>query len=91
MANAGTIAALAGRGDVVLQDRLNHASLLDGARLSGAKLQRYAHSDLDALENNLTAQEATRKTDRPDGVFSMDVISRRSRKSPVARNATTRG
>lgn len=72
MANVGTIAALAGRGDVVLQDRLNHASLLDGARLSGARLLRYAHSDLDALEEQLTTQDATRKLIATDGVFSMD-------------------
>lgn len=72
MANVGTIAALAGRGDVVLQDRLNHASLLDGARLSGARLLRYAHSDIDALEEQLATQDATRELIATDGVFSMD-------------------
>jgi len=44
MANIGVISALCQRNDLVLQDRLNHASLLDGARLSGAQLKRYAHT-----------------------------------------------
>ena len=44
-ANTGIIAALAGRGDVIFSDRLNHASIIDGALLSGAKLVRYPHND----------------------------------------------
>ncbi|RMG54137.1 MAG: 8-amino-7-oxononanoate synthase [Gammaproteobacteria bacterium] len=72
MANLGTIQALTGRGDLVLEDRLNHASLLDGALLSGARLQRYAHADTQDL-----ARRLQRAGDRPalvvsDGVFSMD-------------------
>ena len=45
MANVGVISALAARGEIILQDKLNHASLLDGARLSDATLQRYRHAD----------------------------------------------
>lgn len=77
MANLGVISALAGRGDRVLQDRLNHASLLDGAILSRATLQRYAHGDMDALEtllrrNSETAAAGTQSFIVTDGVFSMD-------------------
>jgi len=71
MANLGTIAALAGRGDSVIGDRLNHASLIDGARLSGARIQRYRHADPADL-----AAQLERAPGRPlvitDGVFSMD-------------------
>ncbi len=70
-ANLGVIAALTGRGDWVLEDRLNHASLLDGARLAGARLKRYPHKDSKALEALIKAcpQRAMIVT---DGVFSMD-------------------
>lgn len=71
MANMGVIAALVGRHDSVFQDRLNHASLLDGGLLSGARLKRYAHADtehLDTLMSNATAK----KLIVTDGVFSMD-------------------
>jgi 8-amino-7-oxononanoate synthase len=72
MANVGAITALAARGEVVLQDRFNHASLLDGARLSGARLQRYAHAD--ALEAARLFDDAEGKASliATDGVFSMD-------------------
>lgn len=72
MANTGTIAALCGRGDAVFADRLNHASLLDGAQLAGARLQRYAHADLAALDTKLADSTAARKLIVTDGVFSMD-------------------
>lgn len=72
MANLGVIAALAGRGDRVLEDRLNHASLLDGARLSGARLVRYAHADTDALADALDQVPAGDCLVATDGVFSMD-------------------
>ena len=71
MANLGVISALSARHDGVLADRLNHASLLDGARLSGARLRRYAH--LDALSARAILE---RHPDTglivTDGVFSMD-------------------
>jgi 8-amino-7-oxononanoate synthase len=71
MANLGIIAGLLGRGDVVLQDRLNHASLLDGGLLSRAQLQRYRHADVDDLQLRLSARKA-RTLIATDGVFSMD-------------------
>lgn len=72
MANLGVINALAERGDAVFEDRLNHASLLDGGLLSRAKFHRFAHNDMTALECNLVASQARRKLIVVDGVFSMD-------------------
>jgi 8-amino-7-oxononanoate synthase len=72
MANLGLITALARRGDAVFADRLNHASLNDGAILSRAELKRYPHLDLEALERALTASRARRKIIVTDAVFSMD-------------------
>ncbi|HEY5720625.1 MAG TPA: 8-amino-7-oxononanoate synthase [Gammaproteobacteria bacterium] len=72
MANLGATAALAGRGDAVFEDRLNHASLYDGARLSGARLLRYAHADAAALDARLADAGAGRALVATDGVFSMD-------------------
>ncbi len=71
MANLGVVGALCGRGDTVLQDRLNHASLLDAARLSGARLKRHAHRDMAALERQLADAEGECLI-ASDGVFSMD-------------------
>jgi 8-amino-7-oxononanoate synthase len=71
MANMGLISALVGRGDTVLEDRLNHASLLDGGLLSGAKLKRYRHADTDHLNTLLTKAEGNNLI-VTDGVFSMD-------------------
>jgi 8-amino-7-oxononanoate synthase len=71
MANLGVLGALTGRGDTILQDRLNHASLLDGARLSGARLRRYRHVDMDGLERILPGAGGNRLL-ASDGVFSMD-------------------
>ncbi len=71
MANLGVIPALLGRGDSVLQDRLDHASLIDGARLSGARLRRWPHGDLAALERQL-ASASGRVLVAVDAVFSMD-------------------
>ncbi|MGH1372707.1 MAG: 8-amino-7-oxononanoate synthase [Cellvibrionaceae bacterium] len=72
MANIGTINALVGKGDAVFQDKLNHASLLDGGLLSGARFQRFLHNDLTDLEKKLQRSEANRKLIVVDGVFSMD-------------------
>lgn len=72
MANLGVISALLGRGDGAFQDRLNHASLLDGGLLSGARLRRFAHGDASALAGQLERSSARRKLVITDGVFSMD-------------------
>jgi len=71
MANLGVTAAMAGRHDVILQDRLNHASLLDGARLAGARLKRYTHADTRAAARLLEAESRCALV-ATDGVFSMD-------------------
>ncbi|HEX4974935.1 MAG TPA: 8-amino-7-oxononanoate synthase [Pseudomonadales bacterium] len=75
-ANMGVINALLGRHDFVFEDKLNHASLLDGGLISGASFQRFAHNDGHALAKQLTvASEKSllaRKLVAVDGVFSMD-------------------
>ena len=72
-ANTGIIAALAGRGDIIFSDRLNHASIIDGALLSGARLVRYPHNDSNGL-GKLLEQHQTNglRLIVTDGVFSMD-------------------
>jgi 8-amino-7-oxononanoate synthase len=72
MANLGVLSALLGRGDHVFEDRLNHASLLDGARLSEAKLKRYAHNDMAQLAAALSSAPKGECLVATDGVFSMD-------------------
>lgn len=72
-ANVGTIAALVEEPDLVFCDRLNHASLIDGCRLSGAKLRVFRHSELDTLERELhKAAGFRRRLIVTDAVFSMD-------------------
>ncbi len=71
MANVGVISALLGRTDAVFEDRLNHASLLDGGLLSGARFKRYAHVDATDLGEKLE-KAAGNKLIVTDGVFSMD-------------------
>ncbi|MBD9356937.1 8-amino-7-oxononanoate synthase [Methylomonas albis] len=71
MANLGVISALLGRGDTVLEDRLNHASLLDGGLLSRARFQRYRHADSADLQATL-AVTSGKALLVSDGVFSMD-------------------
>jgi 8-amino-7-oxononanoate synthase len=70
MANLGVISSFAGRSEVLLADRLSHASLLDGARLAAARLLRYAHND-DAAAATLMQRHAASML-VTDGVFSMD-------------------
>ncbi len=72
MANIGVMPALVGRGDAIFADKVNHASLVDGALLSRAEFIRYPHCDLAALEGRLAASRAPRKLIVTDGVFSMD-------------------
>jgi len=71
MANLGVISALLGRNDSVFEDRLNHASLIDGGLLSAAKFKRYAHADVAQLQLVL-ATATGKKLVVTDGVFSMD-------------------
>ena len=72
MANLGLAQALLRRGDTVLEDRLNHASLLDAGLLSGARLMRYRHNDAGDLEAKLAARSTGDRLVLSDGVFSMD-------------------
>jgi len=72
MANLGVVSALVGRADRVFEDRLNHASLVDAGLLSRARLLRYPHRDLSALEQQLGASGNGRRLILTDGVFSMD-------------------
>lgn len=72
MANMGIINALVGRHDLVLQDQLNHASLIDGGRLSRAIFKRYKHNNIEHLQSQLSFNAADRKLIVTDGVFSMD-------------------
>ena len=71
-ANTGVIPALAGRGDAVFSDALNHACIIDGARLSRAEVQVYRHADSAELARSLEASHAARKLVVSDAVFSMD-------------------
>jgi len=72
MANLAVMDALAGRSERVLLDRLCHASLIDGARLSGAALKRYGHADADSAARLLAADPRPTALIATDGVFSMD-------------------
>ena len=74
MANLGLCQALIDRNDHVFEDRLNHASLIDGGLISGARLQRYLHNDVPSLQKKLARLSGndTEKLVLTDGVFSMD-------------------
>lgn len=72
MANLGVVSALLGRGDTVIEDRLNHASLIDAGILSRARLKRYGHADVAALANQMNAIDRGARLVATDGVFSMD-------------------
>src|SRR5579875_2967302 len=73
-ANAGTVAAILGKDDLIVSDELNHASIIDGCRLSRAEIRRFPHKDVEACEKILR-EVAGRKGHKlliTDGVFSMD-------------------
>ena len=73
MANVGTITALVKKGDAILSDELNHASIIDGCRLSGADVIVYRHNDMDDLAHKLAGcREYRRRLVVSDAVFSMD-------------------
>ncbi len=72
LANLGVLAGLLERGDVCVQDKLNHACLIDGVKLAGAELVRYPHADVDAAARQLVSAGAAPKLLATDGVFSMD-------------------
>jgi glycine C-acetyltransferase len=72
-ANLATIPALVGRGDVIFSDELNHASIIDGSRLSRATIVRYAHNDVADLRRKIAETSGyNRRLIITDGVFSMD-------------------
>ena len=78
MANLGLCQALIGKNDTVYEDRLNHASLIDGGLISGARFQRYLHNDISSLQQKIskadknTSEKMTETLVLSDGVFSMD-------------------
>jgi 8-amino-7-oxononanoate synthase len=72
MANLGVLQAFGGRGDTIYSDRLNHASLIDGALLTRATVQRYPHADVAALERLLEKPASGQRLIVTDAVFSMD-------------------
>jgi glycine C-acetyltransferase len=74
VANLGTIQALVNKDDVIFSDELNHASIIDGCRLSGARIVRFAHCNADDLEKMIVENEGSyrRALIITDGVFSMD-------------------
>jgi glycine C-acetyltransferase len=73
-ANAGTVSSILGKGDLIISDELNHASIIDGCRLSRAEIRVFPHKDLNQLEDILkeTASFPGKKLLITDGVFSMD-------------------
>src|SRR3954465_6677305 len=73
-ANAGTVSAILGKEDFIISDELNHASIIDGARLSGAKILGFRHKDVAHAEEQLASvkDQPGRKLLITDGVFSMD-------------------
>jgi len=72
MANLGVVTALAGRGDAVFADKLNHASLIDAQQLARAEVKRYPHGDVDTLARLLEDTPARHRLIVTDAVFSMD-------------------
>jgi glycine C-acetyltransferase len=71
-ANSGTVSCIMGREDVIVSDELNHASIIDGSRLSRAQIKVFPHADMDGLRAVLQEAEGRRTIVVTDGVFSMD-------------------
>ncbi|MDE6734659.1 MAG: aminotransferase class I/II-fold pyridoxal phosphate-dependent enzyme [Desulfovibrio sp.] len=71
-ANVGLLPALCGKGDVIFSDALNHASIIDGCRLSGARVVVYPHNDMAALDSLARVHQGRRRVVVSDAVFSMD-------------------
>jgi len=72
MANIGAISALAVKNDLILSDELNHASIIEACRLSGAKTLVYKHNDVNDLEKKLQGNKRSKKLIITEGIFSMD-------------------
>ena len=72
MANVGTITALMNKNSIIISDELNHASIIDGCRISGARIERYNHKDIEHAEHILKNYKSSHKMIITDGVFSMD-------------------
>ena len=72
MANVGTITALMNKNSIIISDELNHASIIDGCRLSGARIERYNHKDIEHAEHILKNYKSSHKMIITDGLFSMD-------------------
>ncbi len=72
MANIGAISSIMKKGDLILSDELNHASIIDGCRLSRAEVKVYPHKDVSSLEKMLKQSRQERKLIVTDGIFSMD-------------------
>lgn len=72
MANLGILGSLLQRKDAIFADKLSHASLIDGAKLSGVPFKRFPHNNLESLEKHLTQSMARHKFIMTEGVFSMD-------------------
>lgn len=72
MANLGVMQALLDPRDVCVQDKLNHACLIDGARLAGTRMKRYRHCDVDSARHQLVTDPTAAALLATDGVFSMD-------------------
>ena len=91
MANIGTISAIAKKGDIILSDKLNHASIIEACKISGAKVIVYNHNDAEDLEKKIR-QKAKNKFVITEGIFSMDGdFSQLDRITEIAQkaNATT--
>ncbi|QLH08884.1 aminotransferase class I/II-fold pyridoxal phosphate-dependent enzyme [Candidatus Nitrosotenuis sp. DW1] len=72
MANLGVISALVGKKDLILSDELNHASIIDACKMTGAKVQVYKHNDMEDLAKKINTHNKMRKFVITEGIFSMD-------------------